>query len=121
MKNRNVFKSISIIYGLFITFLLLLILAPKIVGKIVEKGFPSLVEMSTSLLDWNDPGNFFLLYLIGYAILWWNPLWGSIIIISNSIFYIIISGVHGPPIFAVPAFIVGVLYLIHWILTRNRQ
>ena len=64
---------------------------------------------------------FFITYLIGYAIVWWKPLWGSIIIILLSIFYVIIAGIDGPPIFAIPALLVGVFYLIYWIVARKNK
>ena len=51
----------------------------------------------------------------------WKPLWGSIIIIAASIFYVTVAGVDGPPIFAVPGFLVSALYLINWFVVRRNQ
>lgn len=120
MKRYKVFEIISMAYGLLITLLFLLFLGPKIIGEIIEKGVTALIEMIKSFSDWSDPVPFFLTYIIGYAILWWKPQWGSIIIILGSAYYVIIAGVDGPPIFAVPAFIVGLSYFVLWILKRKK-
>ena len=80
-----------------------------------------LIEIPKAFLDWDDPTAFFFTYLIGYAVIWWKPLWGSIIIILGSIIFVIIAGFDGPPIFATPAFLVGLFYLLNWIVSRKNQ
>ena len=120
MKTQLFFRYWSLIFGLFITLLLFLIIGTKIIGKIFSEGFAGLIEPHGSLADWwSDPTPFFLIYVLGYAVVWWKPLWGSIIIMIASVFYVVISGFDGPPIFAAPAFLVGLFYLIYWILKRK--
>ena len=120
MKNRKILRVFAITFGLLITIIFILILAPKIIEKIMEKGFQPLAEIIQSYADWSNPAPFFFTYLVGYAVTWWKQLWGSIIIIAASIFYMIIEGLSGPPIFAIPALIVGLLYLAHWLLARKK-
>ena len=91
------------------------------IDKIIEEGSSYLVEIPKDFLDWEDPTAFLFTYLIGYAVIWWKPLWGSIIIILASIFYVMIAGFDGPPIFAAPGFLVGLLYLIDWFVARINQ
>ena len=107
------------IFGIVITILFLVVLGPKIIGEIFEKGFSVLADMVKEFADWTDPVPFLVVYLFGYAIAWWKPLWGSIIIIASSIFYVGFMGFDGPPIFAAPAFLVGLFYLLSWIFARD--
>jgi hypothetical protein len=115
MKSNLFIKKLSLIYGLVITFLLGLIIIPKVIEQIITKGNVFFVETLKSFTDWSDPMPFFILYLLGYVVVLWKPLWGSVIIILVSIFYVVIAGVDGPPIFAIPAFLVGLFYLLSWI------
>ena len=122
MKIKVFLKYWSMIFGLFITSLLLLVFVPKIIGKIIEEGPSRLFEIPESFTDlWSDPTAFLLIYLIGYSISWWKPLWGSIIVIIVSVFYVPASGCLGSLIFAIPTFLVGLFYLLYWILARKTK
>ena len=121
MKNIKWLKNLSLIYGIIVTSLMLLALGSKILIKISEEGFDYLIEIPKVFVSWEDPTALFFTYIIGYVIVWWRPLWGSIIIIFASIFYVIISGFDGPPIFATPTFLVGLFYLLYWIVVRKNQ
>lgn len=121
MKSKKILNYVSMIYGIIVTLLLLLALVPKIIGKFIEEGFEYLIEIPKAFVSWDDPTAFFFTYIIGYAVIWWKPLWGSLIIIFGSIFYVLISGIDGPPIFAIPTFLVGLFYLIYWIVARNNM
>ena len=122
MKTKKVLKYVSRIWGIIVTSLWVLIFGVLIGEKLFEEGSKYLIEISKNLFNWyDDPTGFFITYLIGYAIIWWKPLWGSIIIIFASTMYVIIAGFDGPPIFAIPAFSVGLFYLIYSItLTKNK-
>ncbi len=125
MKNKHKPKSklhlLSIVWGLIFTSFMLLAVGSKIIIAIVEGDPKMFFEFPESFSTWDDPLPYFLTYMIGYAVIWWKPLWGSIIIILGSIFYVIIAGFDGPPIFAAPGFLAGLLYLLNWIVTRKKQ
>ena len=113
-------RLLSIVWGSIVTSFLSLLFGVLIVEKLIEEGPKYLIEISKALVDWrNSPTGFFFAYFIGYAVIWWKPLWGSIIIMLGSICYVIIAGVDGPPIFAIPTFSVGLLYLVQWIVARK--
>ena len=120
MKTNKILKYVSMIYGILVTSLMLLIFGVLIIEKLIEEGSKYLIEISKSLVNWgDDPTGFFFAYIIGYAVIWWKPFWGSLIIIFVSISYVLISGIDGPPIFAIPTFLVGLSYLIYLIVLRN--
>ena len=121
-KIGSILHLLSIVWGIIVTSFLSLLFGVLIVEKLIEEGSRYLIEISKALFDWNDnPSGFFFAYLFGYAVIWWKPLWGSIIIMLGSICYVIIAGIDGPPIFAIPTFSVGLLYLIQWIVARQNQ
>lgn len=119
MKTKKIIKYVSMIYGILVTLFVLLAIIPKLIGEFIEKGFGFLIEILESFGNWESPMAFFIIYIIGYAIIWWKPFWGSLIIIFVSISYVLISGIDGPPIFAIPTFLVGLSYLIYLIALRN--
>ncbi len=114
MKRKSSFKIPALIVGIIVSLFFALAYLPKLIGDFFEFGTGYLKEILQSYVYWSDPNAFFITYFIGYTLLWWKPLWGSIIIMAVSVFYIIIAGVDGPPIFAIPALITGLLYLLHW-------
>jgi hypothetical protein len=121
MKTVKTLKKVSLVFGIIVTLFFLLAFGPKFVGEFIEQGATYFIEIKDSFITWDDPNAFFITYFIGYILLWWKPLWGSIIIILVSITYVIIAGISGPPIFAIPAFIVGVLYFLYWNSIRQKE
>jgi len=121
LKTRNKLHLLAIIWGIIFTVFILLAVGSKLIIGIIEDGLQSLYELPKTFSNPLNPTLYFLLYIIGYGVIWWKSLWGSIIIIAASIFYVTIAGVDGPPIFAVPGFLVGTLYLINWYVERRRQ
>lgn len=120
MKTKLFLKYWAMIYGIIITALLLLIIGTKIAGKVFEEGPSFLANMVKGFADWSDPGPFFMVYIAGYAISWWKPLWGSLIIMAGSIYFVAANTLDwGPVIFAGPAFFVGFFYLLAWIFARD--
>ncbi len=120
-KTESILHLLSKVWGIIVTSLLSLILGVKIIDKLIEEGSSYLMEISRALVDWyDDPTGFFFAYLIGYVIIWWKPLWGSIIIMLSSILYVIVAGIDGPPIFAIPTFLVGLFYLLYWNVARKK-
>ena len=120
-KPKSKLQLISIIWGLIFTSFMLLAVGSKLIITIIDNFSEFLTETQESFCTWYNPTAYFITYLVGYAIIWWKPLWGSIIIIISSIFYIMIGGTDGPPIFAAPGFLVGALYLTNWFVDRRNQ
>ena len=119
MKSKRKPKSklhlLSIIWGLLVTAFLFLFVGTAVIGGIFGSDIETLKLRPESFVKWDDPGPYFLIYIIGYAVIWWKPFWGSIIIIAASISYVMIQGFNGPPIFAAPGFLVGALYMAYWL------
>ncbi len=120
-KPKSKLHLLSIVWGLIFTSFMLLVLGIKIIISLIEDGSQFLREIPGSFSTWDDPVPYFITYMIGYALVWWKPLWGSIIIILASICYVIMAGFGGPPIFAGPGFVVGLLYLLNWIVARKNR
>ena len=112
---------LSIVWGLIFTSFILLVVGSKMIIGIIEDGRLFLNELPESFSNPLDPTLYFFTYIIGYVVIWWKPLWGSIIIIIASIYYVTVAGLGGPPIFAGPGFLVGALYLINWFVVRRNQ
>jgi hypothetical protein len=62
-----------------------------------------------------------LIYLVGYAIVWWKKLWGSIIILTVSIMGFVFSEYGDIRFMYVFAFLVGFLYIMNWKDERKRK
>ncbi|MBN1968923.1 MAG: hypothetical protein JW870_06115 [Candidatus Delongbacteria bacterium] len=121
MKTRSILHVFSKVWGIIFTLFMLLAIGSKMIMEIFEDSHQFLNELPETFSNWRNPTLYFLLYIIGYAVIWWKPLWGSIIIIIASIFYVAVAGLDGPPIFAAPGFLVGALYLINWCTGRKTQ
>jgi len=114
MKAKSVFYWLSIIYGIIITLLMLLVFGTKLIGSVMEEGFTGIKEIVVALLNWyDDPTGFFLAYLAGYAIVWWKPFWGALIIIIASL---LVSAINhdnmGFILFSIPTFLVGLFFVL---------
>ena len=121
MKSISKLNLFSRIWGILVTLFMLLSVGSYIVVGIIEDSRKFFNQLSESFSNKADPTLYFFCYIIGYLVIWWKPLWGSIIIITASIYYVIVAGLQGPPIFAIPGFIVGALYLVNWFIIRANQ
>ena len=126
MKTKSKFHLLPKVWGIIFTLFMLLAIGSKMIIGIIEDGRQFFYELPESFSNPLDPTLYFFIYIIGYAVIWWKPLWGSIIIIAASIFYVTVAGGDvgvrgGPPIFAAPGFLVGALYLINWFVVRRNQ
>lgn len=121
MKAKDSFSKVPIIVGIIITVLMVFIFGTKLIGSIIDNGPEQIKVITIALIHWyDDPTGFFLFYLIGYSIVWWKPLWGSLIIIVVSILITVINIDNlGMLIFSLPTFSVGFLYLVRWNDTRK--
>lgn len=120
-KPLSKLHLLSIIWGVMFSALLFLVIGGKIIAGFFNNGHGTLKVNLESFFTWDDPGPYFIIYLIGYAVIWWKPLWGSLIIMAASIYYVIIAGVDGPPYFAAPGFIVGALYMAYWLFEGRKK
>jgi len=100
---------------------MLIAFGPKFVGSIQEQGLVYLLEVPKAYLDWyDDPVAFFFTYFIGYIVLWWRPLWGSIIIILGGVIWFAFNSHNmGTFIFIGPTFLVAILYILSWNADRK--
>jgi hypothetical protein len=101
-------------YGIIVTLLFSLAFLPKLVEQIVKIGIVGVInEIGESFVKWDDPSAFFFTYIIGYIIIWWSPLWGSVIIITGCLVFLFthIDNIWNL-IFFIPTFLVGLLYLL---------
>ena len=121
MKKRSKLHLLSQIWGIVFTSLILLTIGVHMIIGITEDSRKFFNELTGAFSSWENPIVYFFIYIIGYVVIWWKPLWGSIIIITGSIFYVTMAGIDGPPIFAAPGFLVGALYLINWFVVRRNQ
>lgn len=111
------------IYGIIITSLMLLIFGSSLLLELFENWPGELKVILKALLKWHDdPTGFFVTYMIGYAVVWLKPFWGSVIIIIGSFMVFIINiDNSGFLIFAVPTFLVGFFYIESWYVIRKKN
>lgn len=123
MNSKSSLLKGAKIYSIIITSLMILLFGTKLIGSLIENGIGELKEIANALIHWyDDPTAFFFSYLIGYAIVWWKPLVGSVIIIVGSILVSVINIDNmGFIIFALLTSIVGFLYMASWYEIRKRN
>ena len=123
MKPKTTLYRIALIYGIVFTLFVLSTFGLALIGEFVDKGIVALKEMINAMIDWyDDPTAFFIWYIIGYALIWWKAVWGSIIIMAASILVSVVNFNNlGFLIFAIPAFLVGVLYILAWDNRRKQN
>lgn len=119
MKKVKILSLVSKTYGILITILMLFAFAPKLFGSTDSIG-----KIPEHLFNLNDePTGFFFIYILGYIFVWWKPLLGSIIIMLGSLLFLIfnLNNTSFLIIFLLPTFIVAILYIWHWAITRSKQ
>lgn len=121
MKLKNIFFLTSKVYGIIVSAILLLIIALEIGGLTTEKVLDGAREVGHHLVNWYDnPTGFFITYFLGYGIVWWRTLLGSLIVIVASILATLVNWDNpGWFIFTLPIFLVGLLYGIYWHLKKD--
>ena len=120
-KPLSKLHHLAILWGIMVSAFLFLVIGGKIIAGFFGDGHGTMKVSLESFVTCNNPGPYFIIYMIGYAVIWWKPLWGSIIIMAASIYYVIIAGVDGPQIFAAPGFIVGALYMAYWLFEGRKK
>ena len=117
MKKEKILSLVSRIYGILITIYLLGLFGPKLIGSIDQINI-------ARIFNWDDnPTGFILTYTLGYIIIWWKPLWGSLIIFAGAALFFIFnsSNVMFSEMFLIPTVLVSVLYLWNWYHTNKKQ
>lgn len=113
-KPISKLRLLAIVWGAIFSSFLLLVLGGKIIATIVDDGPQLLFDIPKTFITWDDPIPFFIIYMIGYIVVWWKPLWGAAIMMLAGVFYVLMAGFDGPPIFALPGFLVGLFYYLWW-------
>lgn len=127
-KNRNMksknssFSKWTMIVGIIFT--LILLLQPVLdIPRELKASNGSFFNYFTNLFfnSYLDPNAGVLIYLVGYAIVWWKKLWGSIIILAVSIAGFVFSEYDDVRLMYVLIFLVGFLYIMNWNEERKRR
>ena len=113
MATKKKFLSAKVIVGIVVTLFFVLSFIPKLVIEFVEKGLPYFGDIARSFVNWyDDPTAFILIYFLGYILLWWKPLPGSVLIILACILSLFFNLDNmGFLILVLPALTVALLYL----------
>jgi hypothetical protein len=126
MKKKDssplVIKIIGIIITAWIAFLVTFELIKALKRNAIESFFYDTSNIYT------DPNTLILIYLVGYAIVWWKKLWGTVIIIIVSILGIIVSQAGDvqfhfmlTQFHFMLTFLVGILYFLYWNDERKKK
>ena len=120
MKSHKTYRSLSMVTGLIVTSLFLLIAGPKLITSVVKSDPWQILK---TFMDWHDdPTAFFLTYFIGYAIIWWKPLWGSIVILMGCFLYFFFNlDTMSTLMFIIPAMLVAVFYILFWVSKTTKR
>lgn len=115
-RKRGGYYYPSRIYGIIVTGLALIISSPKFAEQFIQSGIDAFTDIARACMNWyDDPTGFFLSYFLGYALIWWKPLFGSGIIIFGSLLVTLVNLDNmGFIIFSLPTLMVGVLYILSW-------
>ena len=93
MKKKDSFSVVTKIFGIIITAWITFLVAIELI-RALKEGIESFFYNSTIFTHsypYIDPNALILIYLVGYAIVWWKKLLGTVIIIIVSILGIIFS------------------------------
>ena len=124
MEKKGCFPLVIKVVGIIITAWILFLVAFELIKELKE-GFQSffnnLPTLFTPSYPYFDPNALILIYLGGYAILWWKKLLGTVIIIIVSILGIIFSQAGDIRFHFMLTFLVGFLYFVDWYVERKRK
>ena len=123
MKSINSFLFWIRIVGVVIT--ILVIMQPVFdLPREIKEGNTTLFNYILTDFFYNsylNPNHGVLIYLVGYAIVWWKQLLGSIIIIAVSIMGFVFSEYGDIRFMYVLIFLVGLLYFLYWYDKRKKS
>ena len=116
MKKEGRFSLVTKIVGIVITAWIAFLVAVELI-KVLKDGTKSFFYNSNIFMDsypYMDPNALILIYLVGYATVWWKKLWGAIIILMVSIPGIIFSQAGDIRFHFMLTSLVGALYFLSW-------
>jgi hypothetical protein len=117
MKKKDSFPLVTKIVGIIITAWILFLVTIELI-RAFKVGIESFFYDPTNILSLSHPyidaNVLILVYLVGYAIVWWKKLWGTVIILIVSILGIILSQAGDIRFHFVLTFLVGFLYFMNW-------
>jgi len=120
-KPKSKLHLLATVWGILFSVFIFFTLGIKVISGFFEEGLGNIKLTLESFVAWDDPGPYFITYAIGYILALWKPLWGSVIIMAASIYIVLMTGFDGPPIFAIPGFMVGAFYFTYWFIERRKQ
>ena len=123
MKSINSFLFWTRIIGIVITMIVIMQPVLDIPRELKESNINFFNYLISDLFynSYLNPNHGVLIYLIGYAIVWWKQLWGSIIIIAVSIMGLVFSEYGDIRFMYVLIFLVGFLYFLDWYDKSKRK
>ncbi len=123
MDSKKILFYAAIIVGILVTAFMLMAFGPKFVEMLGKEGMAYLLEVPKAFMDWyDDPVAFFVTYFIGYAIIWWRPLLGAIVILLGGVIWFAFNSQNmGTFIFIGPTFLVALLYILNWNVARKKD
>lgn len=122
MKKKDSLSLVAKIFGIVITAWITFLVAFELI-KVFKEGDNSFfynASVFTHSYPYIDPNALILIYLIGYAIVWWKKLWGAVIILMVSMAGVIFSQAGDIRFHFILTFMVGFLYFVNWIDERRR-
>ena len=123
MKSKSSFSKWTMIVGIIFT--LILIIQPVLdIPRELKASNNSFFNYFLTDFFYNsylNPNHGVLIYLVGYAIVWWKKLWGSIIILIVSIMGFVFSEYGDIRFMYVFVFLVGFLNIMNWNEERIRK
>ena len=115
-SKRSSFSKWTMIVGIITTMILIIQPVLDIPRELKESNINFFNYLLTDLFynSYLNPNHGVLIYLVGYAIVWWKKLWGSIIILTVSIMGFVFSEYGDIRFMYVFVFLVGFLYIMNW-------
>ena len=123
MKKKDNLSVVTKIFGIIITAWMTFLVAVELI-KALHEGIGSFfynAAVFTYSYPFIDPNALILIYLAGYAIVWWKKLWGTVIILIVSTLGIIFSQAGDIRFHFILTFAVGFLYFLNWKQERKRK
>lgn len=122
MINKDGLLLITKIVGIVITAWILFLISIEL-SRDLKEGIEGILNnfFTNHSYPYKDPNVLIMVYFVGYAVVWWKKLWGTVIIAIASIFGIIFSEAGDIQFHFMLTFVVGFLYFLNWIFERKRK
>jgi hypothetical protein len=123
MKSKSDTSKWAMIVGIICTMILIIqpILDIPRELKASNSNFFNYLLTDSFYNSYLNPNTGVLMYLVGYAFVWWKKLWGSIIMLTVSIMGFAFSEYGDIRFMYVFVFLVGFIYFVSWNDERMRK